>query len=336
MPSKAARKKDGWKDVQHRTKVKSRNKLALAVLACVGLLLFLSWGIRFTQSLFTPWKQDSHIDKKYIWNKEFNINLLIKTDRISLFSFNPKEDKITIINIPDETFVDVASGFGSWQLRAVYGLGGDKLLKDTLRLFLAVPIDGFLDFSQAQSSKSAMQLLDSVRKSPISGFELLSGLKTDLTAWELLRLKTSINGVRFDKIKELDLDQLGVLEKEELADGTPIFNVDPVRLDSILSVLADPAVVSEHKTIAVLNATDHPQLANQWARLIANLGGNVIITTNSEKKFQKTQVLGEESLTLTRLRQIFGLNGNINPSLENMVSSRAQINVIIGEDYFNK
>lgn len=346
MPAKALSsrhiKKRGWKDTQSKARKKRGTKLALSILAIVVGLLVLSWIIQFTKGLFSPLGPVSQ-HRNYRWDGKFNINLLIHTGHVSVFSYNPKEEKITILNIPDETFLEVPYGFGTWQLRGVYGLGqmqkgvgGDKLLKDTLVSFLAIPIDGFLDFSASKSSKSTSQLVDEIRKNLFSGFNLLPDLKTDLTVWELLRLKTSISSVRFDKIKELDLDKLGVLEKETLPDGTQVLTADPIKLDSVLTDFADPIVTLEHKTIAVFNTTSHPQFAQKWARLITNLGGNVIITTNADKKLPKTQVLGEQSQTLKRLRQIFDSDGKINPKGEETAFSRAQVNLLLGEDYFNK
>lgn len=360
MPSKSARKKSGWKDIQSKIKRSKRNKLALGVLALVVGLLIISWAIRFTQNLFSPWKLSANQHKRYIWNGEFNINLLIRSNNISVLSYNPKQEKIVLINIPDETFLEVPFGLGLWQLRSVYELGqsqkrigGDKLLISTLTSFLAIPIDGFLDFSSLQPQRNAAELLDILKKNPFSGFNFLSALRTDLTVWELIKLKLSIGAVRFDKVKELSLVELGVLDRGNLPDGTPVWKADPVKLDSVLADLADPAISSEHKTIAVLNATDHPQLAQKAARLITNLGGNVIIMANAksdlanaEKKLQKTKVLGEQSLTLRRLRQIFNPDVNrdsptvyydkIDSLNEDLVYSRAQINLLLGEDYANK
>jgi len=323
-----------WKDTQSKTQRKKRIKLALIVLLFVVGLIFLSWAIRFTQNLFA-----STVPRNYHWSGEFNINLVLRTSDISVLSYNPKEEKIIILNIPDETFLQVPHGFGYWQIRAVYDLGQEPLLKETLTSFLGVPIDGFIDLGAMSSQKSTAQVVALIRENPFSGINLLSNLKTDLTIWELINLKRGISAVRFDKIKELDLGQADVLDKSSLSDGTQIYTADPVKLDTIMSDLADPAVLAEHKSIAVFNATDKPQLAQQWARLINNLGGNVIITTNAKKRTKNTQVFGEESQTLKRLRQIFELDcqnnpkcGRIAPSDEDLTASRAQINIFLGED----
>lgn len=343
MPKKTLpRSSKTWKDVHSKTKVKKKTKLALAVLGLLAVFLIMSQTIRFTQSLFGS--------KKYSWNGEHNINLLVRSQTISLLTYNPTDNKVVMIDIPDETFLEVPYGFGSWQARSIYDLGesqkkaGNKLLKETLTSFFAIPIDGFLDLSALKSVKSVSDLVETLRQNPISGINLFSNLKTDLTMWELLKLKWGISSVRFDKIKQLDLVELNALDKETLADGTPVFTSDPIKLDSVLADFQDPQVATEGKTIAVFNSTDQPQLAQKWARLITNLGGDVIIISNTKSKLKKTQVQGEQSsLTFKRLQQIFALEcqnspkcDNISPTEDDIAYQRAQINLLLGEDYIGR
>lgn len=330
----SAQKKSEWKDIRFK-KTNKRTKLAIGVLVLVTGLLIVSWVTRLTQNLFST-------RRSYAWNGEFNINLLLRSKNISLFSYNPKGEKLSIVNIPDEVFLNVPHGFGFWQLQAIYKLGqsqkleGDQLLVDTLTSFLAIPIDGFLDFSTNQNQKTPIEIVNALRANPFSGFSLFSGLQTDLTMWELLKLSFGASSVRFDKVEELDLGSLGILDKENLPDGTPVLTADPIKLDGVLTGLTDPVIIEERKSIAVLNATDHPQLANKAARLIANLGGNVIITANARQPLEKTQVIGENSLTLKRLRQIFASDDKISTPVEDLIYQRAQINVLLGEDYFTR
>ncbi|MCR4305720.1 MAG: LCP family protein [Candidatus Daviesbacteria bacterium] len=336
MPTKhlsANAKKKGWKDIQSKARRSRQTKLAVVVLGLVIGLVITSWVIRFTQSLFSPWKLSVKAERNYIWDDKFNINLLLRTNQTSIFSYNPTEKKIVILNIPDETFLEVPKGFGFWQLRAVDKLGGDTLLVDTLRNFLGIPIDGFLDFSGPGISKSAVEIVEELRQNPFSGFNLMPSLKTDLTLWELVRLKLSITGVRFDKVAEISLDKQKILNKETLPDGTEVLTADPVKLDSVLVNLVDPAFTFEHKAIAIWNATNRPLLAQKAARLITNMGGNVIITSNAEEKLKKTTVYGEKSASLKRLKQIFALDDKISSSSANLEFSRAEINIFLGEDF---
>ena len=313
-----------WKTVQSKKRKNKKTKLALTVLGLIVLLILFSQVQSLTQTLFSPWKLSASSDRPYSWNGEFNINLVLKDKDISFVSYNPKEQKIIIIKIPDETYLDVPQGFGKWQLRAVYDLGQSQLLKNTLAGFFGLPVDGFVETNQ---------LADFLQKNPFSFLSLLPSLKTDLTLWELMRLKIGLTKVRFDKIIEIDL--VKVLDKTSLPDGSSVLTADPVKLDGILS-LSEPSFVSEQKSIAVFNATDHPQLAQKANRLISNLGGHVIIVSNSKIRLKTTVTYGEKSATLTRLQQIFGADGKINPEqLEGIESSRAEINLFLGEDYFN-
>ncbi len=343
------KKKNGWKDVQSKRQIARKTKLASVALIIVLLFLVLSQAVKFTQTLFSPWKTPSA--KSYLWNGDFNLNFLIRSRGVAFVSFNPKDQKIIIVNIPSSTFVETAQGFGKWQLASIYDLGetgklgGDTLLNLSLTNFFGLPIDGILDFSGKYATLSASELVDEIRKTPVSIVGLLSNLKTDLTPYELMRLNLSLSGVRFDKKTEINLDKIGVLEQSKLADGSPVYILDDQKLDAALVDAIDPQISGEHKTIAVFNSTDHPALGKRGSRLITNLGGDVIIVTNSETKLSKTLIYGEKSKTLERLKQAFGIDDKqslpfsdeklkIDPKLKDQILTRAQINVFLGEDYF--
>lgn len=332
----------GWKSVQSKNKIKRKTKLALAVLAIILGVILTGWIVKFTQTLLSPWQLSSDLKKNYIWDGEFNINVVLKSKDIALLSYNPADKKITVIEIPDETLLDVSRGFGKWQAGSIYDFGesqkkgeGPKLLRLSLGDFFGLPIDGFLQFEGFNSQKSSGELIEDLRQNYFSGLGLLFNLKTDLTLLDLIRLKAGLASVRFDKVKILDPVDSGILDRDFLADGTPIFSYDPVKIDSISSQLSDPKIASEHKTIAVFNSTDYPLIAQKGARIITNLGGNVIIIANSEKKLKKTKVFGEESKTLIRLSQIFDSGGKKDEKVE-PPSSRAQINVLLGEDFLER
>lgn len=341
MRSKSAHKR-GWKYVQHKKQTTERTKLALIVLAAVVILLILSQVFKFTQMLFNPWKEASLTKRTTLWNGDFNINVLLHTKDTSLLMFSPQNQKVTVITIPKQTYLETTHGFGKWQIASIYGLGesqkdlgGDILLKDTLMNQLGVPIDGFLDFSGKYSQMEVSTLISEIRKNPISAVNILTNLKTDLTPIELLKLKIGLSSVRFDKITQINLEKSTALQKEQLADGTEVLTPDTIRIDSIISDMTDPAIQLEHKTIAIFNSTNRPQLAQKAARLITNMGGDVIVTSNGQNKFKTTSVVGEKSKTLDRLKQIFGSNDIIDRKDEDLVSSRAQINLFLGEDYRN-
>lgn len=327
-----------WKAAHSKKQIAKKTRWALVALAVIFGLIVIGRAAKLTESFFKP-------QKRFHWNGDFNINILIKAKGISLLSFSPKSEKITLIDIPDNTYLQVAKGFGNWELRSVYNLGGNILLRDTLSNFFALPIDGYLNFSSSNSQKESLELVTELRKNPFFIITILSAVKTDLSPFELLRLQMGLSKVRFDKVRHIKLDSV-VLDEEMLADGSQVLVADPVKLDSILSELVDPSIQSEHLSIAVFNSTDSPGLAQKAARLITNIGGDVIITANAQNNFKQTRVYGKESKTLERMKQIFENAcqnrtkspncDKIDPNLEELVSSRAKINIFLGEDYIEK
>jgi len=324
--------KKGWRAAQSHLKIKRKTKLALIVLGLVIVLIILGQVVNFTKVLFSPMNLKG-LAKQDLWDGAFNINLVLRTNPISVVSFNPTQKAITLIELADETYLEVPQGFGKWQLRSVYDLGGGKLLKDSLTSFLAVPIDGMLELGGPLTGKKAMEIVE-MMKNPADIFTLLPNLTTDLTLWDLLHLSWEISQVRFDKIKNIDLVQLNILEKLKLSDGSEVLIADPIRLDDILADLKDPTISSQNLSIAIFNGTPHPFLAQKAARIITNLGGNVIITSNTQDHVNKTHIFGQKSATLKRLIQIFG--GIINPKLLGETVSRAQINILLGEDFYQR
>lgn len=331
--------KKGWKYIQSKRQIAKKTKWALIALSLILGLLIFAQGVKLTKSLFSPWQ--SRLTRNYLWSGDFNINVIVRAKQISLVSFSPQDQKITIIDIPNETYLPAAKGFGSWMISSIYDLGesqvvgGANLLKETLANQFGLPIDGFLNFQGQYGQTQTRILVEEMRENPFSLITMLPDLKTDLTPVELIRLKIGLSKVRFDKVDRIDLGDSGIALKEKLPDGTDILSVDTVKLDVLLSEIVDPVIRSEHKTIAIFNSTNHPLLAQKAARLISNIGGDVIIISNGEKSYQKTVISGEKSKTHTRLKQIFGSDGTIDQTSD-LASSRAQINLFLGEDFFDR
>ncbi len=311
---------------------KYQTKLALWALGTIAFLLLLSYLVNLVQNFYSPLSTTA--DKRdYLWDKNSNINLSIKTDRISILSYNPIDKKILIISVPDETYIQVPGGFGTWSAKSIYGLGeseenlsGNYLLQKSLASFLAIPVDAFIEFDG--------DLLGNMRN-PLKYPYLYSKLKTNLTPFELLNLALGIKSVRFDKVHELDFAQ--ILDEDQLPDQTKILVADPTKIDAISNKLAESKIISEQLTIGVYNATRYPGLALKAARIITNMGGNVIVTANIS--FQKTSMVQaeEDSFTSRKLGQIFAPN-----CLQSLKCSiidhdfRAAVNVILGEDFYQR
>lgn len=344
MPKSAAHKKGqrlrGWKDIQSKKRTTKKTKLALFALGGIVILLLVAQLVKVITASFTPWKE-TNIKRTYLWDGKFNLNLVIKAKNVALVSFNPTDKKVTFINVPDPTYLEVPFGFGMWQVSSIYDLGdsqkdfgGGRLLKQTMADLFGLPVDGYIQFLDKYAQKDIAEVVEEIRKSPFSVVGMLGFIKTDMTPFELFRINMGLSSVRFDKVREINLEEVeDLLLNEKLPDGTLVYKPDTIKLDALISNLTDNIIKQEHKTIAIFNSTKYPGLAQKAARLISNIGGDVIITANGQEAIKKTQIIGPQSKTLERLRQIFNSSDIIDPKEKDLSSSRADINLFLGEDY---
>lgn len=348
MPRKTARSKNSWKDARDRKRDWKKTKLALIVLVVLAAILAASALIRFTKTLLSPWNI-SGIERSFLWDATYNLNLAVKARDISLVSYNPNEKELTILTLPDSVYLDVPYGLGKWQLRSIYALGetegnrGGRLLKKSLSLFFGLPVDGFLELQGDLAQKDTFGIMEAFRQNPLKLIQSLKDAKSDLTLWEILNFQLHLLSVRFDKVKIIDLVRLNLLQVEKLADSEQVFVSDPVKLDSVLQEFTDTHILREHLSISIFNATKEPQLAQKAKRIITNMGGNVIAIANSQQGVKRSYVQGSESKTYQRLLQIFDSGCSMDPKCDKinsqslgLASIRAQISLVLGEDYIKQ
>jgi hypothetical protein len=274
--------------------------------------------------------------KPSIWDGQSRINFVLSADQVGVVSLEPDKN-MTIFLLPDNLYLDVPHGFGQYRVGAVYELGelekkGGELLMETIQSYLGLPIDGYIRMANgewriANGKKFILNclLLSLLRKG-----------KTSFNHWDILRLGWQINKLRVDRIDLFDLVQTSILSEAKLADGSVILETEFFRLDEVAGQCCyDSKVRNEALSIEVLNATDFPGLANQFTRLVTNVGGTVVAIGNSSIKYQVSSIKYQKkelvkSYTLQKLEKILGVKAEVGERGE----SRADLLIIIGEDYW--
>ncbi len=351
------------RSVKHKQKFYSagNSKLRLGLITLFLLILLVVFGkfLSLITSLSGPFAPDGPVEKYYSWNGKGLLNIAVKGDSIYLFSFNPTDKTVTLLKIPDDTYLDVPLGYGLWPARSVYDLGqaekpifGAKLLKETLSNTLGIGIDGYLILNNDLATISLSEEVKDLKDNPVEIFNLLGNSKTDLSLQELSGLMMALRNVRTDKITEVDLGSSNLTTSRLLSDGTRGLAFDQLQVDEFMQTkLTDALIKNEELNVGIYNATDHPGLAEKAARLIGNMGGRVVFTTNSKEKLQQSIVLGNPSYTEVRLSSVFAPQClKSTPIYQkfftkddpcsckscNADTSRADVNVFLGESFFQK
>lgn len=175
--------------------------------------------------------------------------------------------------------------------------------------FLKIPIDGFA----TSNSLDVNQEINSLFLKTILGYKNLS---TNLTVIDFVRIYLSARAISSNAVSEKIIDR---------PEGT--------ELDKIVTrLVSDDLIEKEKQTIQIINGTNVAGLGNRLARLITNMGGDVIIVATSDTPRKKSTISFSDKKTYTvdKLKKILGYE--IIQSTESAVSD---ITIFIGEDRVN-
>ncbi len=324
-------------------------KLALIALGLLLGVLFIGKVLFYISRVFNPLNPELNIKKQYSWDGKSAINLSFKSpDSTGILNYDPSREKTVILNIPQDTFIEVPRGFGSWAIGSVYDLGqeenpplGALLLKDSVSKLVGLPVDGIIIAETNVKYKSLSELIFGWRESPFNFLSFFNSFKTSLSPIESVRLYQALSKVRSDRIISLDLGETDITKSKLLGDSSRVLGFDGVNLDLFVREnMSDEKIIKEALTVGIYNGTSHPGLAQEVARIITNLGGDPVIITNNEVSTDKTLILGDvNSQTYRRFAQAFAphcLTEECKLGDNKLENERSDLSIIIGEDYFRR
>lgn len=342
------------KQKQQSKKAHSNVKLAFLALGIIILLVFLAKFLGAIISLWQPLGINITKTEHYSLNSDISANIVFLSlgadtnNKISLVNFDPKGGRASVLHLSDQIYMDLPKGMGQWRVGSIFQLGqeeepqvGAKLLKMSLTKLLGMPVDRIVITS---NNKPIEDLILEWRKNPFNILPFVSSSKSDLTKLEVMKLSWDMSRVRSDKITSLDFARSNITDSKLLPDSSRVLGVNTVALDVFIREnLADKSLSDESISVAIFNGTEVPGLASEIGRIVTNMGGNVVTMANTANLQAKTSVFTKdkdtkESLTLNRLQQFLApncLNKDCTVSDIRVDSSRAQINIVLGEDYYN-
>lgn len=173
--------------------------------------------------------------------------------------------------------------------------------------FLGVPVDGFL----LCNCLDLNQKPDSIFLKAIFNYKKV---QTNLTIIDLAKLLVFSRTIAPSSIvtKNIENDLI-------------ISGLDKV----IIELASDELIEKDNQTIQIINGTDVPGLGNMLARLVTNMGGDVIIVATSERPRKGSNILyiDQKTYTIERLSKVLGY-----PVIKDASSAISDITIIIGED----
>lgn len=96
----------------------------------------------------------------------------------------------------------------------------------------------------------------------------------------------------------------------------------------IQALLADLNIEEEGLSIEIINMSQEQGVGSRYARLISNMGGNVILVSNGQDKIKSGIYTQKDSYTAGRIGKILGF-----PLIKEKVSRIADMAIVIGDNY---
>lgn len=172
--------------------------------------------------------------------------------------------------------------------------------------FLKIPIDGFI-----YSPFLLPEKIDSLFFKALFNYR---EFKTNLTIIDLIKLLVFSKTISSNAVVVQDIQK----------------DINSLELDRIVGrQAADELIEKDNQTIQIINGTDIAGLGNRLARLVTNMGGDVIIvaTEDRPRKLSIITYNDQKTYTVTRLGKVLGY-----PAVRKENSSISDITIIIGED----
>jgi len=253
--------------------------------------------------------------KLSVWDGKstFSVVFLEKNEAV-IKSYQSKDQRWLELKLPLNSLVKVPFGYGEYQLKNVYDLGqldgrGGELLRRTMQETMGLWIQGWMVKEKDRDTNLSW-----------------------LDQWRLWLVQKW--GV--DKKVDYELEFNPAFIKEKLNDNTDVFKIEQGRLDELINQeFFDSEIVSERLTVAIVNNTDVDDIARIAARLVSNLGSEVVWLGNSGEDLESSKIITadedfEKSATSYVLSKALGIR---EITTGEVIDYRADIVVMLGRDY---
>ncbi len=189
-------------------------------------------------------------------------------------------------------------------------------------------------FEISTKNTSINNLHDEIGIIPEAKIDAESDISADPADTILIKTLLNTDGAKTD-LTIIDKVRLLIFSKTAANIDTQRENLNPSDDKALIDNLAaklfsDKNIVSENRSIQIINATDISGLGQGLERVIVNKGGNVISVTSSRDK-KKNSIIhyyGDKNYTVKKLERVLKIQ-----AVNTEDKSIGEIAIIIGEDY---
>ncbi|MBI4058361.1 hypothetical protein HY408_01205 [Candidatus Gottesmanbacteria bacterium] len=281
------------------------------------------------------------IRSSVILGSPWRSNILLHSSSLVLISLpQDAEGRVVIVSLPSDAYINVPYGYGKYRIAAVKKLGKlDKkpeLLKDAAEDLFSLPVDGWVDSGDVQITpeSSNPELVLTLKNYFLSSLVPFTEVQSNLSSLDRLQVALALWGIKSEKISLFNFSvDSSIMQKSRLPDETEINTVSPEMLYLLLTQeFEDADIRKQGLRVEVNNTTTIPKIGEKFARIVSQVGGNVIGVNNRLKNETRCTVEAPESYQKEKL--VLFLTQKIGCTLTRSTGVHsADITIFVGASY---
>jgi len=237
------------------------------------------------------------------WNNKDKVNLAINKEggEVLVATFDPSNDEITSISIPENTQVQVARQLGTWKIGSVWQLGQNEKLSGLLLAETVTKNFQFPVFLWADKQAAAFTTGDfwSMLKA------IINPHKTNLGLGDRIRIAFFSLGVKNTNRVNINLKDSACLKKTRLVDGKEGFLISGSIPEKLTSIFTEESISSQNLKAIIRDSTQKPGLSEQVGEVIEVLGIKVATIKKEEGKDLDCIVVSKQDSLKQKLARLF-------------------------------
>lgn len=274
-----------------RYKPKSRFPLLLIVIG-IGLAIFA--GIMLA----------GQIRSSVFLNRDWRTTVVLATDPVTVVSFPKKsEEKIILMTLPGNVYLNVPHGYGKYRLETVWRLSElenrPDLFAQTVEDLLGIRITAWVKPNDVINldDREDKNLISPLKQKFIPSAIFAKTSNSNLNFWDKIYLSFIFWTARPNRWQTLDLaENTTFFTDTEIPGNIRVKIADKTALADLLKQkFIDEEIRRSEFLIEVRNTTSVPGLGQKLSQFLTNVGGKVIAVTNEVKEVDKCEVYVREN-----------------------------------------
>jgi hypothetical protein len=264
----------------------------------------------------------------YHWDKQDKLAVVVNLNsEVEIIVFDPVNESIYSVIIPNETQVEVARQLGGWKIGSVWELGQNEgveglLLAETVSRYFKFPTTVWADRHADDFIKGDYGNLVKA---------ILSSYPTNLGFGDKLKIALFSVGTNNTNKQEIHLAHTTYLKEGNLKDGSVGYKLFGKIPEKLALIFGNSKISEKNYKVSVINRSSSRFIAQDLGEVIEVLGAKVVLVKEEDTKEMDCNVIGMDPYFSKTIHNLFGCE-----EIKSKPEGNIDVEVIVGENFIER